>query len=721
MSRRILGTALATVLAGAVAALARPANDECASATAIASLPFSESLDVSAATSNPTDPLLPCVFQLPIGDGSVWYTYTASERTVLDIDTRASTYRTTVAAWGGGCGVFERLACSAFELAPGTGEWGEEKGRAFVTVEAGQTVHIEVASEFGALGTLQLAVGHAVAGHPAPIGPEFVVNENETPYEQGQYIYAGTIDACRAANGDFVVAWQSCCGQDGDDTGVFARRFGADGTPLGGELQVNTYTTLYQERPSIGCGSAGEFVVTWQDSSYGVKARLYDDTGSPITGEIPVGVGDLPDVDMDAGGAFVVAFREAFDVRVRRFDATGAPTTVATSLGADSGARPDISMTDAGDAVVAWEQYDASAHARRLDATGAPIGRTIVVATPTNDYVRDPAVSINESGAFVVVWEDYGFPIDETRARTFSPSDVPGPVLSVSAFQNFNIIDSDVALDDDGTFVVTWSDYFYTFDVFARRMRADGTKIGDTDFEIPTVAAGTRAAAHVTDAVGGEFVVAWVGEDGEVQYPTDAYFGGGYGVRAQRFTFAPTVGPACPSAPSASCKQPTIDFKGTLKIKDTADDQGDRFLWKWVNGDEVLLAEFGDPLGDDGVAVCLYDAGTLVTEARLPGGGTCDGKPCWKAVNGGVLYKDTAAANGGVKKLLMKAADAGKAKLVVKAKGASLQTPSLPLELPAVMQLHGTSGACWSAEFRPEGVQKNVADAFGGQAQASAP
>jgi hypothetical protein len=720
MARGTIAIALGLVLGGGGMAAAQPANDECASATAIPSLPFSESLDASAATTNPADPLLPCASDLPIGDGSVWYTYTAPEDVVLEVDTRTSTYRTTVAVWGGGCGTFDRLACSNYTLPPGTDEW-DLHGRAFVTVKAGQTVHIEVASAYDAPATLNLAVGRAPTGHPAPIGPEFVVNTTEYS-DQGRYAYSSSIDACRSTNGEFVVAWEAVGDLDGDATGVFARRFAADGTPHGAEFQVNVYTTGYQYRPSVACGPGGQFVVAWRDGdpSAHVKARLFDDAGAAVTGDIPVTVGgDYPAVGMDSTGAFVVAWANS-SVYTRRFDATGSPSTAATSLGA-TGDHPDLGVASDGSAVVAWRGADASARAQRLDSAGTPSGSEIVVATPPGIYVRQPAVSVATDGAFVVVWEDY-YPVgfDEIRARTYSPTDVPGPIQVVSEFQNFNVIDSDVALDDAGDFVVTWSDYYYTYDVLGRRVRADGTKIGDAEMSMTTVAAGPRGAAHVTNAVAGEFVVAWVSKDGEVDYPTDAYFGGGYGVRAQRFTFAPAPVPACPAAPSTGCKQPAVDFKGKLKIKDKADDPKDVLVWKWVNGAAVLPGELGDPVGEDGYALCLYDASaTLVTEALVPGGGDCGGKPCWKAINNGFVYQDKAAANGGVKKLLVKAADAGKAKLVVKAKGAALGTPSLPLALPATLQLHGTSGTCWSAEFRVDGVQRNTTDAFGGQAQAS--
>ena len=54
-------------------------------------------------------------------------------------------------------------------------------------------------------------------------------------------------------NGDFVVVWSSL-GSTGNDTSersVQARRFASDGTPLTGDLQVNTYTTSTQRRNSV--------------------------------------------------------------------------------------------------------------------------------------------------------------------------------------------------------------------------------------------------------------------------------------------------------------------------------------------------------------------------------------------------------------------------------------------------------------------------------------
>jgi hypothetical protein len=69
-----------------------------------------------------------------------------------------------------------------------------------------------------------------------------------------------------------VVTWTSL-NQDGDGAGVFARRFGPDGSPLEDEFQVNVYTVNSQVARDAAADGAGDFVVTW--SSYGQDGDAY--------------------------------------------------------------------------------------------------------------------------------------------------------------------------------------------------------------------------------------------------------------------------------------------------------------------------------------------------------------------------------------------------------------------------------------------------------------
>ncbi len=64
-------------------------------------------------------------------------------------------------------------------------------------------------------------------------------------------------------DGAFTVVWNSR-GQDGSLDGVFGQQFDATGSPAGGEVQVNAYTTGYQSSPAVAANGAGETVAVWQ-------------------------------------------------------------------------------------------------------------------------------------------------------------------------------------------------------------------------------------------------------------------------------------------------------------------------------------------------------------------------------------------------------------------------------------------------------------------------
>ena len=116
------------------------------------------------------------------------------------------------------------------------------------------------------------------------LGPEFRVNAYTTG-DQANPTVASRPD------GSFVVAWASA-GQDGSGQGVFARRYDVDGTAQGSEFQVNAYVTGFQGLPSVSADRDG-FVVTWtsalpDDPLSGVRARRYDWSGAPVSGEFRV-------------------------------------------------------------------------------------------------------------------------------------------------------------------------------------------------------------------------------------------------------------------------------------------------------------------------------------------------------------------------------------------------------------------------------------------------
>lgn len=153
-------------------------------------------------------------------------------------------------------------------------------------------------------------------------------------------------------------------------------------------------------------------------------------------------------------------------------------------------------------------------------------------------------------------------------------------------------------------------------------------------------------------------------------------------------------------APAAGCR---ASGSGLLSLRDGSPDTKDVLVWKWTKGAATTLADLGDPTGGGaGFALCVYGStgGTpqLLAGARAPGGGTCRGRPCWKALGtSGFGYTDAEASPDGLVQLRLKAGGAGKASITAKGKGASLPPLGLPLpQDPAVtVQLHGPTGTCW--------------------------
>jgi S-layer family protein len=235
--------------------------------------------------------------------------------------------------------------------------------------------------------------------------------------------------------GNSVIAWRSASvllPQDGDASGVFAQRFSATGAVQGGEFQVNGYTTEYQNRADVARAPDGAFVVAWQSynqegpgSGYGVYARRYAADGSSLGGEFRVNTYTTddqarPSVAVDAAGNFVVAWTEyalrdgsLSSIRAQRFSAGG------TALGSEfqvnsytTGAQywPQVGMAlDGGAFVVAWTEYPrdgsgAGVFGRRFNSAGTAIGTEFQANSYITGNQYSGNVAVDTVGNFVLVW-----------------------------------------------------------------------------------------------------------------------------------------------------------------------------------------------------------------------------------------------------------------------------------------------------------------------------
>jgi len=164
--------------------------------------------------------------------------------------------------------------------------------------------------------------------------------------------------------------------------------------------------------------------------------------------------------------------------------------------------------------------------------------------------------------------------------------------------------------------------------------------------------------------------------------------------------------------PAPDCRQPTVAGKASLTIKDKPLDAKDQLIWKWTRGPVTLLEEFGDPETSDDYTLCLYEEGptssAVRARVRVPAGGTCRGRACWRLRRSGLKYLDKDLTPDGALKLdLKEGVVSGKAKIMMQARGEQLAMPTLPLAPPFRVQLLADNGACWEARYDAAGIRTN--------------
>ena len=375
-----------------------------------------------------------------------------------------------------------------------------------------------------------------------PLGPEFRVNTYVTSVQAYPSIASDF-------TGNFVVVWHSI--QD-PGYGVFGQRYAISGTPLGGEFRINSYTTGAQGIADVAADQLGNFVVVWmsdEDPQFGVFGQRFASAGTPLGGPFRVntyttaGQG-FPSVSADAGASFVVVWESAmafpnYWIVGQRYASSGAPmgpefrvNTYTTANHRTTSVAADVS----GNFVVVWgATHDGSSYGifgQRFASNGVPVGPEFRVNTFTTGAQYDPAVAIDGSGNFVVVWSSQAQDGSFTGifGQRFAAGGAPaGPEFRANTFTTNYQVRPEVARDSAGNFVVVWTSnqgISYS-EIFGQRFASSGAPLG-AEFRVNTTTQAQQSYGGVASSTAGNFVVAWTGTQL-----------GSYDVYAQRF--APIV------------------------------------------------------------------------------------------------------------------------------------------------------------------------------------
>ncbi|MEM1073276.1 MAG: Ig-like domain-containing protein, partial [Pseudomonadota bacterium] len=375
-----------------------------------------------------------------------------------------------------------------------------------------------------------------------PVGGEDQVNT----FTEGQQIEPATAavyDSLGEQIG-YVVVWQSLNQdqvQEGS-TGVYAQLYGLDGAPVGAEFRINEETFQNERDPAVVGLKTGGFAVVWEDGSgqVDVELRIFDETGSPVTGEIPVDVTGLlayaPDVAAKSNGNVLVAYTDwsgsdgnGYGIFVQEFDntgtlLTGSPIQINTEV---SGNQDFSSITVLADDryVVTWQSPssdtagDGSSNGvigRIMNADGTPATGEFIVNSVTAGSQSQTEVTALEDGGFVVVWTDTNS-LDGSQGsvniQRYDATGVQvGSQLRVNETTGGDQFAPEIVALDNGGWVVVWSDGNGIdgsgAGVFGQVYDASGNRV-DGQFQVNTEFSSTQSDPVVSALPDGGFTVVW--------------------------------------------------------------------------------------------------------------------------------------------------------------------------------------------------------------------
>jgi len=363
---------------------------------------------------------------------------------------------------------------------------------------------------------------------------DFRVNELAGPSVADQGNPAVAVDA----SGNFVVVWHD---ERNGNWDIYAQRYTADGTPIGSNFRVDDDNkNENQEYPAVAVDAAGNFVVVWQDTrnrNLDIYAQRYSADGTPIGSNFKVNDDQYrtrqgyPAVAVDAAGNFVVVWQDTrnrnLDIYAQRYSANGTPIGSNFKVNDDQGSAgqmfPAVAMDASGNFVVVWHDIrngNWDIYAQRYAADGTPIGNNFQVNDDSGRVVSVyPAVAMDNAGNFVVVWTDILNEGWDIYAQRYAADGTPignkfkvnGNVGSASQWAH-----PGVTMDNAGDFVIVWhNEHSEDSDIYAQRYTSAGTPIGSNVKVNDDTISARQEYPNVVMGGNGNFIVVWVDERNE--------------------------------------------------------------------------------------------------------------------------------------------------------------------------------------------------------------
>ena len=359
------------------------------------------------------------------------------------------------------------------------------------------------------------------------LGNNFLVNDDDGS-ERKTHISI-SIDSCA----NFVIIWADLRNGNWD---IYSQHYSSEGTALGNNVKINDDSgNSTQLWTASVCDKSGNLVVSWADTRNNngreIFAQRFLPDGTPLGNNFKDNT-DLygnnhifPVLAMDGNSNFIIVWddnRNGYpDIYAQRYlaDGTAIDDNFKINNGVPNTAQrdPSVSSDCAGNFIVCWDDNRNDYHdvfARRFSNDGTALGDDFIV---NDDYANDSqynaVVSSDVDGNFFICWEDtrFGYKGDIFYQEYLND----GTLVDVNIKLNDdtkseNQGEPSIAVDENDNFIITWVDSRSgDKEVFAQRFTADGIAIED-NFKVNDVSGDnyilTPSIAISND---GKFIITW--------------------------------------------------------------------------------------------------------------------------------------------------------------------------------------------------------------------
>lgn len=352
----------------------------------------------------------------------------------------------------------------------------------------------------------------------APVaGSQFLVNQETTNTQDTLGEARGSQNAVAVDSlGNYVVTWTSR-NQDGNLTGVYARRYSSSGVALTNEIQVNQTTHGDQEFARVASDRNGNFVVTWTDSSNNgtVYARLFRADGTAIGNEFVVnvtstGIQSDSSVAMNANGDFIIGWQgegpgDTDGAFYRRFDRFGnalnAGDVQPFVFSSSPASQVSVAIADNGNAVLICDNSPFVQY-RLISSSGAVVGTEGFLFDTT-----DPAIAMKPNGEFIIAVKNNASGAIEARWYQADGTAVGTPYVISGA----GLADPSISVAPDGSYLLTWTGTDSNGSGIYAQQFDSGRNATGSAFLVNEYQSGSQVASSVAASTSLDYMIVWSG------------------------------------------------------------------------------------------------------------------------------------------------------------------------------------------------------------------